>query len=229
MGPYDKDDERDRESVFGTVDRHRHCLLDPKLQFSPLVCDWGLHFQVVFYGLWIGRHGYIWEGAGGTDGVMVYLVPSFVMDQQALPRRPAVTAPTRQEEAPFQLASHATRWSSSDVPQVNHHHSLLSRASWLTIYLSYIDVVMIFCSGDCGMYAIKYIEHLLCGLPLDTIINDNMSLFRKKWSVDLWYQDATPWVFLGCAICIYIFWLVFSSVDLWYQKFCMYIFWYYAD
>lgn len=134
---------------------------------------------------------------------MVYPIPSFIIDQQALPRCPTVTGHIGQEEASVQMASHATRWASSDVPQVNHHHSLLSRVSWLTIYLSYIDVVMIFRSGDCGMYAIKHIEHLLCGLKLDTIIDANMSLFRKKWSVDLWYQDVGPWVFLGCT-CILI-------------------------
>ena len=88
---------------------------------------------------------------------------------------------------------------------------LFIKVSWLTIYLYYIDVVMIFCSGDCGMYAIKHIEHLLCGLKLDTIIDDNMSLFGKEWYVDLWYQDVGPWVFLGCTCIliknsVYIFW-----------------------
>ncbi|XP_062086522.1 uncharacterized protein LOC133792614 [Humulus lupulus] len=44
-------------------------------------------------------------------------------------------------------------------------------------------------SGDCGVYAIKHIEHLLGRLPLDTICDDNMELFRNKWTVDLWYQN----------------------------------------
>ncbi|XP_062118553.1 uncharacterized protein LOC133832194 [Humulus lupulus] len=44
-------------------------------------------------------------------------------------------------------------------------------------------------SGDCGVYAIKHIEHLLGRLPLDTICDDNMELFRNKWTVDLWYQE----------------------------------------
>ncbi|XP_062076473.1 uncharacterized protein LOC133781482 [Humulus lupulus] len=45
-------------------------------------------------------------------------------------------------------------------------------------------------SGDCGVYAIKHIEHLLGRLPLDTICDDNMKLFRNKWTVDLWYQNV---------------------------------------
>ncbi|XP_062075166.1 uncharacterized protein LOC133779192 [Humulus lupulus] len=44
-------------------------------------------------------------------------------------------------------------------------------------------------SGDCGVYAIKHIEHLLGRLPLDTICDDNMELFRNKWTIDLWYQN----------------------------------------
>lgn len=51
---------------------------------------------------------------------------------------------------------------------------------------------MFCCSGDCGMYAIKYVEHLMAGLKLDTIIDDNMELFRQKWCTDLFYRDVRP-------------------------------------
>ncbi|XP_062103807.1 uncharacterized protein LOC133814921 [Humulus lupulus] len=45
-------------------------------------------------------------------------------------------------------------------------------------------------SGDCGVYAIKNIEHLLGRLPLHTICDNNMELFINKWTVDLWYQNV---------------------------------------
>ncbi|XP_062081617.1 uncharacterized protein LOC133788237 [Humulus lupulus] len=47
-------------------------------------------------------------------------------------------------------------------------------------------------SGDCGVYAIKYIEHLMVGLPLETICDENMEVFRNKWTTDLWYQNLLP-------------------------------------
>ncbi|XP_062116961.1 carbon catabolite repressor protein 4 homolog 3-like isoform X3 [Humulus lupulus] len=54
-------------------------------------------------------------------------------------------------------------------------------------------------SGDCGVYAIKYIEHLLGRLPLDTICDDSMELFRNKWTVDLWQmcKDASRRLLIG--------------------------------
>ncbi|XP_062079045.1 uncharacterized protein LOC133783573 [Humulus lupulus] len=47
-------------------------------------------------------------------------------------------------------------------------------------------------SGDCGVYAIKYIEHLMVGLPLEAICDENMEVFRNKWTTDLWYQNLLP-------------------------------------
>ncbi|XP_062092482.1 uncharacterized protein LOC133798262 [Humulus lupulus] len=46
-------------------------------------------------------------------------------------------------------------------------------------------------SGDCGMFAIKHIEHLVVRLPLDTVIDENIQHFRTKWYVDLFYQNLS--------------------------------------
>ncbi|XP_062113626.1 uncharacterized protein LOC133824678 [Humulus lupulus] len=47
-------------------------------------------------------------------------------------------------------------------------------------------------SGDCGVYAVKHIEHLMVDLPLETICDENVEVFRNKWTTDLWYQNLLP-------------------------------------
>ncbi|XP_062074926.1 uncharacterized protein LOC133778929 [Humulus lupulus] len=44
-------------------------------------------------------------------------------------------------------------------------------------------------SGDCGCYVIEHIEHKLLQLPFDNVTDNNMKLFRQRWSVDLFYQN----------------------------------------
>ncbi|KAM6548176.1 hypothetical protein CsatB_019852 [Cannabis sativa] len=46
-------------------------------------------------------------------------------------------------------------------------------------------------SGDCGVYALEYIEHLMLNRSLDNITDDNMRMFRDRWCVDLFYQNLT--------------------------------------
>lgn len=51
-----------------------------------------------------------------------------------------------------------------------------------------INFVVLSFSGDCGMFAIKYVEHILVGVGFDTLLSENMRTFRKKWSTDLFFQ-----------------------------------------
>ncbi|XP_060959949.1 uncharacterized protein LOC133030917 [Cannabis sativa] len=46
-------------------------------------------------------------------------------------------------------------------------------------------------SGDCGVYALEYIEHLMLNRSLDNITDDSMRMFRDRWCVDLFYQNLT--------------------------------------
>ncbi|XP_062083509.1 uncharacterized protein LOC133789787 [Humulus lupulus] len=46
--------------------------------------------------------------------------------------------------------------------------------------------------GDCGVYVFKHIEHLIVSIPLETICDENIELFRNKWMTDLWYQNVRP-------------------------------------
>ncbi|XP_060973197.1 uncharacterized protein LOC133038834 [Cannabis sativa] len=46
-------------------------------------------------------------------------------------------------------------------------------------------------SGDCGVYALEYIEHLMLNRSLDNITDDSMRMFRDRWCVDLFYQNST--------------------------------------
>ena len=51
-----------------------------------------------------------------------------------------------------------------------------------------INFVVLSFSGDCGMFAIKYVEHILVDAGFDTLLSENMRTFRKKWSTDLFFQ-----------------------------------------
>ncbi|XP_062100256.1 uncharacterized protein LOC133806146 [Humulus lupulus] len=45
-------------------------------------------------------------------------------------------------------------------------------------------------SGDCGIYAIEYVEHRMLDLPFEKVNDDNMLTFRHRWCVDLFYQNV---------------------------------------
>ncbi|KAM6567398.1 hypothetical protein CsatA_026526 [Cannabis sativa] len=46
-------------------------------------------------------------------------------------------------------------------------------------------------SGNCGMYAMEHIEHLMLERSLEHVHDDNMLTFRDRWCVDLFYQNLT--------------------------------------
>ncbi|XP_060969916.1 uncharacterized protein LOC115695232 [Cannabis sativa] len=46
-------------------------------------------------------------------------------------------------------------------------------------------------SGNCGMYAMEHIEHLMLDRSLEHVHDDNMLTFRHRWCVDLFYQNLT--------------------------------------
>ena len=45
------------------------------------------------------------------------------------------------------------------------------------------------CSGDCGVFALKYVEHKVLDLPLSYITDENMNVFRQRWAADLFAQS----------------------------------------
>ncbi|XP_062088928.1 uncharacterized protein LOC133795495 [Humulus lupulus] len=45
---------------------------------------------------------------------------------------------------------------------------------------------------NCGVYVFKHIEHLMVGLSLETICEENIEVFRNKWTTNLWYQFFLP-------------------------------------
>ncbi|KAM6583909.1 hypothetical protein CsatB_010911 [Cannabis sativa] len=46
-------------------------------------------------------------------------------------------------------------------------------------------------SGNCGVYAMEHIEHLMLDRSLEHVHDDNMLTFRHRWCVDLFYQNLT--------------------------------------
>uniref|UniRef100_A0A803R048 Ubiquitin-like protease family profile domain-containing protein n=1 Tax=Cannabis sativa TaxID=3483 RepID=A0A803R048_CANSA len=42
-------------------------------------------------------------------------------------------------------------------------------------------------SGDCGVFAMEYIEHCMLERSLELVNDDNMLTFRHRWCVDLFY------------------------------------------
>lgn len=50
----------------------------------------------------------------------------------------------------------------------------------------------LYCSGDCGIYAIKHLEYLLAKLPLDDVVDQNIQFCRDKLCVDLFYHHLDP-------------------------------------
>ncbi|RYE04983.1 MAG: hypothetical protein EOP33_07880 [Rickettsiaceae bacterium] len=54
------------------------------------------------------------------------------------------------------------------------------------------DNLFLCCSGDCGMFALKYVEHVVLNESFDTLQSENMRMFRKKWCVDLFYNHLIP-------------------------------------
>ena len=161
------------EQFFGTLNRSTRSIFVPKPQFSPLVRHRGIHFKLVFYNLWLRHHCGKWQGPRWTYEAMVSPIPCVVIVQPALQGPDRVAASRNgQEEALVHMASPTGSWDDSDKEKVNPD-SVISWALWALFFNIYIDVVVFCCSGDCGMYAIKYVEHLLAGLKLDTINDDN--------------------------------------------------------
>ena len=52
--------------------------------------------------------------------------------------------------------------------------------------------VLVLCSGDCGMFAIKYIEHLMTGRDIKSITSEKMQDFRNEWCMDVFFQAIHP-------------------------------------
>uniref|UniRef100_A0A803P554 Ubiquitin-like protease family profile domain-containing protein n=1 Tax=Cannabis sativa TaxID=3483 RepID=A0A803P554_CANSA len=46
-------------------------------------------------------------------------------------------------------------------------------------------------SGDCGIYSIKYVEHLMMKRSLNDVTDKNIQMFRDRWCVDLFYQNLS--------------------------------------
>ncbi|XP_060961888.1 uncharacterized protein LOC133032082 [Cannabis sativa] len=45
-------------------------------------------------------------------------------------------------------------------------------------------------SGDCGVYCIEYVEHLMMQRGLTDVTPDRIAMFRQRWCVDLFYQNV---------------------------------------
>ena len=63
-------------------------------------------------------------------------------------------------------------------------------------------VINVACSGDCGIYAIKYLEYLIADKGLDAVKDEHMRFQQKKLCVDLFYNN------LASQVVIYNFLIV---------------------
>ncbi|KAM6556080.1 hypothetical protein CsatB_003099 [Cannabis sativa] len=45
-------------------------------------------------------------------------------------------------------------------------------------------------SGDCGVYCIEYVEHLMMQRGLTDVTPGRIVMFRERWCVDLFYQNV---------------------------------------
>ena len=48
------------------------------------------------------------------------------------------------------------------------------------------------CSGDCGMFLIKFAEYLMHNHPMDTLTGERMDWFREKMAVELFLPKELP-------------------------------------
>ena len=55
-------------------------------------------------------------------------------------------------------------------------------------FLFILTYVLLFCSGECGMFAIKHIEYMMTGRDTKSITTEKMPEFRNEWSLNLFYQ-----------------------------------------
>lgn len=58
--------------------------------------------------------------------------------------------------------------------------------------LSLSGVNSCYCSGHCGMYAIKHIEQMVMQRELDNIKDETMVQFRQEEVVDIFNEFVTP-------------------------------------
>ena len=83
----------------------------------------------------------------------------------------------------------------NEVPQSKKRYITLSYASLvgkIILLNMYLINLAFICSGDCGVYVIKHLECLLARLPLTEIVDENMTFFREKLCVDLYFNHLEP-------------------------------------
>ncbi|KAL6333970.1 hypothetical protein AAG906_000021 [Vitis piasezkii] len=53
-------------------------------------------------------------------------------------------------------------------------------------------IICVPCSGDCGMFVIKYVEYLMHNHPLKSLTSARMDWFREKMAAELFYMKYLP-------------------------------------
>ncbi|KAL6323807.1 hypothetical protein AAG906_003428 [Vitis piasezkii] len=53
-------------------------------------------------------------------------------------------------------------------------------------------IICVPCSGDCGMFVVKYVEYLMYNHPLKSLTSARMDWFREKMAVELFYMKYLP-------------------------------------
>ena len=47
-------------------------------------------------------------------------------------------------------------------------------------------------SGNCGIYAVRFMQHLLADLPVLDVDEDKIPYYRDKFCLDLLYNNDVP-------------------------------------
>ena len=47
-------------------------------------------------------------------------------------------------------------------------------------------------SGNCGVYAVRFMQHLVADLPLLDIREDKVQYYRDKFCLDILYENDGP-------------------------------------
>ena len=51
---------------------------------------------------------------------------------------------------------------------------------------------VLICSGDCGVYVLKFLEFLISKKNIMDVNDANMEFFRRQLTVDLFFHNAFP-------------------------------------
>ena len=68
--------------------------------------------------------------------------------------------------------------------------------TYFIIYTIIFNIVNItffcLCSGDYGMFLIKFVEYLMHNHPMDTLTSECMDWFREKMALELFFHKELP-------------------------------------